>query len=65
VAAKLHLAASLERLPFACEFTELAFQKLAVKETIKLQHGRLKVPTEPGLGVSPDKDLIESHVIPI
>ena len=61
VAAKLHLAASLENLPFACEFTELAFHKMAIREPLRLEDGHLMVPTGPGLGVSPDKDLIEEH----
>jgi L-alanine-DL-glutamate epimerase-like enolase superfamily enzyme len=61
VAAKLHLAASLEKLPFACEFTELAFQKMAVIEPLRLEDGCLRVPREPGLGINPDKGLIEEH----
>lgn len=61
VAAKLQLAASLENLPFACEFTELAFQKMAVKEHLTLEDGCLRVPRGAGLGMSPDKDLIEEH----
>jgi o-succinylbenzoate synthase len=64
VAAKLQLAASLENLPFACEFTELAFQKMALKESLKLEHGSLKVPTGPGLGMAPDKQLIDQTTIP-
>jgi len=63
VAAKLQLAASLENLPFACEFTELAFQKIAVKESLTLEDGYLRVPRGEGLGMSPDKDLIEEHEI--
>jgi L-alanine-DL-glutamate epimerase-like enolase superfamily enzyme len=65
VAAKLHLAASLENLPFACEFTELAFQKMAVTEPLQLEDGYLRVPKGTGLGVSPDKDLIEEHKVSI
>jgi L-alanine-DL-glutamate epimerase-like enolase superfamily enzyme len=61
MAAKLHLAASLEDLPFACEFTELAFQKMAVKEPLRLEDGYLRVPRGAGLGINPDKDLIEEH----
>lgn len=65
VGAKLHLAASLENLPFACEFTELAFQKMAVNEALKLEEGRLRVPRGPGLGVSPDKDLIKQQEVSV
>jgi L-alanine-DL-glutamate epimerase-like enolase superfamily enzyme len=62
-AAKLQLAASLETLPFACEFTELAFQKMALIGGIKLEQGSLKVPTEPGLGMTPDRRLIDQNTI--
>jgi L-alanine-DL-glutamate epimerase-like enolase superfamily enzyme len=63
VAAKLQLASSLEDLPFACEFTELAFQKMATREPLKLEHGSLKVPTGPGLGMAPDKQLIDQNAV--
>jgi o-succinylbenzoate synthase len=65
VAAKLQLAASLEKLPFACEFTELAFQKMALIEPLKLEDGSLKVPSGPGLGMAPDRQLIEANTIPV
>jgi o-succinylbenzoate synthase len=65
VGAKLQLAASLENLPFACEFTELAFQKMAIMESLKLDHGYLKVPTGPGLGTTPDKQIIEQNALPL
>ena len=57
------LAASLENLPFACEFTELAFHRMATKESLKLENGTLKVPTGPGLGMAPDKQLIDQNTI--
>ena len=63
VAAKLHLAASLENLPFACEFTELAFQRMALMESLKLEDGTLKVPTRPGLGMTPDKQLVDQNIV--
>jgi o-succinylbenzoate synthase len=61
VGAKLQLAASLEKLPFACEFTELAFQKMALIEPSKLEDGSLKVPSGAGLGMAPDKSLIDAN----
>jgi L-Ala-D/L-Glu epimerase len=62
LAAKLHIAAVLDKLPFACEFTELAFQKLALETPIKLDgKGMLKVPTGNGFGVEPSMDLIGDH----
>jgi o-succinylbenzoate synthase len=63
--AKLQLAASLEKLPFACEFTELAFQTIATMPSLKLENGAVKVPTGPGLGMSPDKRLIDDHLVSI
>jgi len=63
VAAKLQLAASLEKLPFACEFTELAFQKMALTEPLKLEDGCLKVPSGIGLGLAPDKQLIDANTV--
>jgi muconate cycloisomerase len=59
IAAKLQLAASFENLPYACEFTELAFQNITIKELPRLEDGCLEVPKAYGLGVSPDKLLME------
>jgi L-alanine-DL-glutamate epimerase-like enolase superfamily enzyme len=62
LAAKLHIAASFEKLPFACEFTELAFQKIALKSPIRLdKDGTISVPQGYGMGVEPDLDLIHQH----
>jgi L-alanine-DL-glutamate epimerase-like enolase superfamily enzyme len=61
IAGKLHLAASLETLPFACEFTELAFQEMTIMQPLTLMHGELEVPKGAGLGVNPDKRVIEGH----
>ena len=59
LAAKLHIAAFLGNLPFACEFTELAFQKIALRTSIKLNNdGTITVPSGSGLGVEPDLELI-------
>ena len=65
VAAKLQLAASLERLPLACEFTELAFQKMALIEALKLEDGSLKIPSGVGLGMAPDRQLIDPNAISV
>ena len=59
---KLHIAAALEKLPFACEFTEIAFQKLALENPVELDSdGMLRVPNGNGLGMSPALDLIEAN----
>jgi L-Ala-D/L-Glu epimerase len=65
LAAKLHIAAALEKLPFACEFTELAFQKLALEIPIKLDgSGMLEVPAGNGLGFAPSIDMMRQHRVP-
>jgi L-Ala-D/L-Glu epimerase len=62
--AKLHIAAALEKLPLACEFTEIAFQKLALEGQVKLdREGMLEVPSGHGLGFAPAFDLIEQHAV--
>ena len=62
--AKLHIAAALEKLPLACEFTEIAFQKMALEGQMKLDgKGMLEVPTGHGLGVAPAFNLIEQHSV--
>jgi L-alanine-DL-glutamate epimerase-like enolase superfamily enzyme len=62
--AKLQIASAMEDLPYACEYTELAFQQLAINEQIKLDHGYLEVPKGNGLGVSPKLDSIERYSKP-
>ena len=61
IGAKLQIASAFEDLPFACEFTELAFQQISLKEPqLKVENdGSIKVPSGPGLGVTPDLDAIE------
>jgi L-Ala-D/L-Glu epimerase len=62
--AKLHIAAALERLPYACEYTEIAFQKLAIKGQVKPDsEGMIEVPKGPGLGIEPAIEVIEQHAI--
>jgi L-Ala-D/L-Glu epimerase / N-acetyl-D-glutamate racemase len=61
IAAKLHLASALESLPYACEYTELAFSEQLIKQPLKVENGSLRVPSGPGLGVDPDADLIAKY----
>jgi L-alanine-DL-glutamate epimerase-like enolase superfamily enzyme len=56
--AKLQIASALQDLPYACEYTELAFQQIALNERIRLKHGYLDVPKGYGLGVSPKLGLM-------
>jgi len=60
--AKLHIASVLEKLPFSCEFTEIAFQKVALSSSVKLDSdGCIQVPQGHGLGMNPDLKLIEQY----
>ena len=55
--AKLHMAASMEILPLASEFTELSLlKKNILKHDFKITDGCLNVPDKPGLGVELDED---------
>lgn len=60
VAAKLHIASCFEELPYACEYTELSFQQISLKDhNLKIDDGCLRVPAGDGLGVAPDMDIVE------
>lgn len=62
--AKLHIASVLEKLPFACEFTEIAFQKLALEGRVKLDdEGMIPVPSGHGLGIAPAFNLLEQYAV--
>lgn len=66
IPAKLHFAASLKRLMFACEFTELVFLRdNLLKNRIKLENGYLGVPLGVGFGVEPDMKKIDAYRIDI
>ncbi len=59
--AKLHLAASFDNLPFAVEFTELAYQNMILEKAMKIEDGCLRLPKGAGLGAVPDMNSIEQH----
>jgi muconate cycloisomerase len=60
--AKLHLAACLNALSLACEFTELSLLKANVlKYDFSVQNGCLAVPNDPGFGVDLDEAIFEKH----
>lgn len=62
LAAKLHLAASLKHLPFACEFTELSLlQANILKQQIEIKDGFVRVPQSPGFGVELDEEALIKH----
>jgi L-alanine-DL-glutamate epimerase-like enolase superfamily enzyme len=61
IASKLQMSAAMEDLPYASEFTELSFQKIAVKESLEIKNGHLAIPEGPGLGLTPDIGLIQQH----
>ncbi len=61
--AKLHLAASMNVLPLASEFTELTLlKKNILKHEVTIENGCVKVPAGPGLGVELDEDIFESVI---
>jgi len=59
--AKLQLASSFEDLPFAVEFTELAYQNMLLDKPLKIENGCLHLPGGPGSGLEPDLKSIEQH----
>lgn len=64
LAAKLHLAASMRNLPFACEFTELSLLQASVlKQKIEIEDGFVRVPKGVGFGVDVDEDSLMRHAI--
>lgn len=64
LAAKLHLAASMRTLPYACEFTELTLLKNSMlKPNIKIEDGYIRVPESAGLGFDLDEQTFAEFVI--
>jgi L-alanine-DL-glutamate epimerase-like enolase superfamily enzyme len=64
LAAKLHLAASMKNLPFACEFTELSLLEDSIlKPRIMIENGFVKVPDGVGLGFDVDDEALMRHAI--
>jgi L-alanine-DL-glutamate epimerase-like enolase superfamily enzyme len=64
LAAKLHLAASIKHLHFACEFTELSLlQANILKQKIEVEDGCVRVPQGPGFGVELDEEAMLKHRI--
>ena len=51
---QLQIASANEDFPYACEYTELAFQRIALHKQIKLDCDHLEVVKGDGLGVSPE-----------
>ncbi|MCZ6777106.1 MAG: hypothetical protein O7D34_11705 [Ignavibacteria bacterium] len=59
LAAKLHLAASMKNLPFACEFTEVSLlQDSILRPKIEITDGYIKVPEGVGLGFDVDEEAL-------
>ncbi len=57
--AKIHIAASMKNLPFACEYTELHYLKESIlKPKVEIEDGYVKVPTGAGFGVGIDEDVL-------
>jgi len=64
LAAKIHLAASMKNLPFACEYTELYYLKESLlKPKIEIEDGYVKVPKGIGFGVDIDEHVLMKNTI--
>lgn len=64
IAAKLQFAASMKRLPYACEFTELLLLKEHILTPwVKIQNGSVRVPDAPGLGFELNRQVLEKRRI--
>ena len=64
VGAKLHLAASMKHLPYACEFTELSIYKESIiKPKVIVEDGYIRVPNSPGLGFNLDEEALRKYSV--
>jgi len=62
--AKIHFAASMKNLPFACEYTELYYLKESLlKPKIEIEDGYVKVPKGIGFGVDIDEHALMKNTI--
>lgn len=62
--AKIHLAASMKNLPFACEYTELYYLKESLlKPKIEIEDGYVKVPKGIGFGVDIDEQVLMKNTV--
>lgn len=59
-AANLHLCVSIPNLLIA-EAIETAFHADLIKRSIQVEHGYVKAPEAPGLGIEVDEDLARAH----
>ena len=63
-AAKLHLAASIRNLDYACDFSEIAMlTKRMIGPDFMLREGCLPVPSEAGLGVHLDEAAFREMIV--
>lgn len=64
LAAKIHLAASIKNLHYACEFTELSLieESILIPE-IKIEKGYVKVPDGNGFGFEINEDLLNKYKV--
>ena len=62
MAAKIHLAASMQHLPYACEFTELSLLRASIlSPKVELVNGCVKVPDGAGFGFGLDEGVLKSY----
>jgi L-alanine-DL-glutamate epimerase-like enolase superfamily enzyme len=62
--AKIHFAASMKNLPFACEFTELSLlEESILKPRVELREGCVNVPDGPGFGCELDEEVLSKYTL--
>ncbi len=64
LAAKIHLAASIKNLHYACEFTELSLLEESILfPEIKIDNGYIKVPDSSGFGFEINEDILDKYKV--
>lgn len=62
--AKIHFAASMKNLPFACEFTELSLLEESILiPPVELVEGCVNVPDGPGFGCELNEEVLSKYIL--
>jgi L-alanine-DL-glutamate epimerase-like enolase superfamily enzyme len=64
-AAAAHLAVACFNIPFTCDLVgPLRYDESIIREELRLENGLFHPPEAPGLGVTPNWDVIDRHRLP-
>jgi L-Ala-D/L-Glu epimerase / N-acetyl-D-glutamate racemase len=64
-AAAAHLAVACSNIPFTCDLVgPLRYDESIIRENLRLENGLFHPPEAPGLGVTPNWDVIDRHRLP-